>query len=163
MKDYYDNHPQQVNIDNMCIIRGKPTTNDFTNYYRILDDGTTQLSVKLRVVNKTCNTTDYAYILVYGHVKDETSKWYKNGGMAERLLKKLSSKCDVTFYCHVSYREYVKKDDTVVKKQLLVCDTYRTESKDSRMQAIMQAMEKKKALEEKYKDTTTETKQKEGE
>lgn len=146
----YGRKPTSPNIDNMCIIRGKPVKDDFSDDYIVKDDESTILNLELSVSNRACKTCDHVIVQVHGHVPNEAIPMYKNGGMAEHMLKKLSSKCDITLYCHASYRHYVNKNGREIKIQLLICDTYRTESRKSRMQAIMEESQKKKELEQKY-------------
>ena len=157
----YNRKPTFPNIDNMCIIRGRPTKDDFTDCYKIKDDETTILNLELKVRNRALHTFDYVIVQVYGHVPNEAIPYYEEGGMAEQLLRKLSSKCDITLYCHASYRHYLNKRGKESKIQLLICDSFRTESRTSRMQAIQEDVDRKKALEQKYINVPKE--QKEGE
>lgn len=146
----YNRKPQYPNIDNMCIIRGRPVKDDFSDDYFIKDDETTMLRLELKVLNRAMKTCDHVMVYVYGHVPNEAIRMYEEGGMAEQMLKKLSTKCDITLYCHASYRHYVSKKGNEIKHQMLICDSYRTESRTSRMQAIMEETQKKKELEQKY-------------
>ena len=129
----------------MCILRGKPVVDDFSKYYSVNDDGTTGLNLLLKVRNRKEKKCDMVSIFVKGHVPTATEEnpYLKDGGMAEQMLKRLSSKCDITIYCHATY-------DVNAHNQYLICDSYRTESRTSRMQAIKEETEKKKALEQKY-------------
>lgn len=136
--------PSALNIDNMCILRGKPITDDFSPYYKIdKKTGDTHLSLLLSVRNRREKRAIPVCVIVNGHIPTNEDLRYLEGGMAEQMLKRLSSKCDITLYCHAVF-------DTVKKRQYLICDTYRTESRTSRMQAIQEETAKKNKMYSKY-------------
>lgn len=139
-----------INPDNMVTLRGKPVHSDFSKYYTVKEDGTTQLKLVLKVFNvRKANrykermlSYDTFVIQVFGHVKDEE---HVKGGMAERLLARLSKNVYVTCYCHLVQKQQIINDNTIYHLYLQL-DGFRTEGSDIIVQAAQKARQERQAL-----------------
>lgn len=134
-----------LNPDNVVVIRGKPIRSDFSNYYKVLENGKTHLQLELKVFNPNKAhkyqdrflSYDIICIQVFGHIKDEN---HPKGELAERLLTKISKNVYVTCYCHITVKKQLfkgKKHTTI----FLTLDGFKTEDSD----IVVQASQRQKA------------------
>lgn len=123
----------KYNPDNNLQIRGRVVQTDFSETYKVYENGGTSANILIASYNqqKALNKDKYKYpsdlisVRFYGHVKDEK---YPHGGMLERFLSVASTKNTVCIYGHVIPSEYVIDTVDGKKKLMLntiVCDTFR--------------------------------------
>ncbi len=138
-----------LNPDNLVILRGKPVHSDFSSYYKVANSKSTTLKFWIKIYSpaksyKTNKATfEFVEILVFGHVKD---KEHPKGGLAEKLLKRVSKKCYVTCYCRLDSSEYLTMYGTKRKSFNVVLEGFRMEDQDIVIRANSSVNKEKRLL-----------------